>query len=78
MITRYNNYINEDLKIKDIDDKTLNTLENNFIDKLKEYKEYILSNIEVDPSTNKIKYKEFDKLNSEIQQLKIELKNLKH
>ncbi len=63
MITRYNNYINEDLKIKDIDDKTLNTLENNFIDKLKEYKEYILSNIEVDPSTNKIKYKEFDKLN---------------
>lgn len=63
MITRYHNYINEDLKIKDIDDKTLNTLENNFIDKLKEYKEYILSNIEVDPSTNKIKYKEFDKLN---------------
>lgn len=60
---RYNNYMNEELKIKDIDDKTLNTLENNFIDKLKEYKEYILSNIEVDPSTNKMKYKEFDKLN---------------
>ena len=63
MIIKYNNYIKEELKIKDIDDKTLNTLESNFIDKLKEYKEYILSNIEVDPSTNKIKYKEFDNLN---------------
>ena len=57
---------NEELKIDDIDDKNLKTLKNNYLDRLEEYRQYILTNIEYNLKTNKIEYKEFTRINKAI------------
>jgi len=60
MIKDFLNFLNEELKISKMDDKSLNKLKENLLIKLNEYKTYILSNIHYNLTTNKIEYKHFD------------------
>ena len=62
MIYNFLKYINEELKIDEMDDKTLDSIKRNLMFRLNEYKVYILSNIEYDFSTNKVIYKNFEKI----------------
>ena len=63
MITRkFSQFINEELKIDKTDEPTLNTLKKNLMFRLGEYRTYILSNIEYNLTTNKVEYKNFDKI----------------
>ena len=63
MITRkFSQFINEELKIDKTDEPTLNTLKKNLMVRLGEYRTYILSNIEYNLTTNKVEYKNFDKI----------------
>jgi polyphosphate kinase 2 len=62
MIYNFLKYINEELKIDQMDDKTLDSIKRNLMFRLNEYKVYILSNIEYDFSTNKVIYKNFEKI----------------
>jgi Mg/Co/Ni transporter MgtE len=60
MIFNFKQFIKEELKISQINDKTLNVLKQNIKDKLIEYKTYLLSNVSLE--NDKIIYKEFDKI----------------
>jgi len=62
MIKTFNIFVNEELKISKMDDRTLKIIKENFLIRLDEYREYILSNIQYDENDNKIKYKEFEKI----------------
>jgi len=64
MILKFNQFIKEELKISQINDKTLHILKQNIKDRLIEYKTYLLSNIEV--IDNKVLYKEFDRLEKRV------------
>ena len=72
MIHNFNNFINEELRIDKLDDKSLNQLKLNLMDRLTEYKNSILANIVYNMSTNKVEYKEtegveyFDLINIDI------------
>jgi polyphosphate kinase 2 len=72
---KYLKHINEELRISDIDNKTLNVMKNNLLFRLGEYRESILSNIEYNFKTNKVDYKNFDTLDikSMIRELNNEL-----
>jgi len=58
MIQNFNNFIKEELRIDKLDEKTLNQLKRNLMQRLSEYKNAILSNIVYNLKTNKIEYKE--------------------
>lgn len=54
--------INEEIKINKMDEESLETLKYNLLTRLKEIKDYILSNLVYNPDTNKIEFKKFDKI----------------
>ena len=62
MIQNFNNFINEELRIDKLDDKSLNQLKLNLMDRLSEYRTYILNNIVYNMATNKVEYKEFENI----------------
>lgn len=62
MLLRYNQFINEELRIEDVDKSTLDTLKANFLTRLGEYRTFILANIHYNLETNKIEYKDFDNI----------------
>lgn len=64
MLLKYKQFIKEELKISKIDNKTLDVLIGNVKYRLLEYKNYLLSNIEI--LDNKVFYKEFDRLEKRI------------
>ena len=45
MIQNFNNFTNEELRLDKLDDKSLNQLKLNLVDRLSEYRNYILNNI---------------------------------
>lgn len=73
MIIKFRNFINEEVKIEKMDDKTIDSLKRNLMFRLGEYRTYILSNIEYNLLTNKIEYKEFERI--EIKVILRELSN---
>ena len=73
MINKFRNFINEEVKIEKMDDKTIDSLKRNLMFRLGEYRTYILSNIEYNLTTNKIEYKNFDRI--EIKVILRELSN---
>ena len=70
MITNFKNFIKEEEKM---DDATVDSLKKNLMFRLGEYRTYILSNIEYNLLTNKIEYKNFDRI--EIKVILRELSN---
>lgn len=66
VLKKFVDFLNEELRIDKIDPKSLDTLKQNMLARLEEYKDYILSNIEYNTKTNKIEYKNFDKLQVDI------------
>ena len=58
MIHNFNNFINEELRIDKLDEKTLDQLKKNLMHRLSEYKTAILANIVYNMVTNKVEYKE--------------------
>jgi len=65
--------INEELRISDMNDGTISTMKYNLVNKLSEYREYILSNIRYNTRTQEIEYTDFDNL--EIDTILRELSN---
>jgi polyphosphate kinase 2 len=67
MIHKFINFLNEEIRIGKIDLESLNKMKENLVDRLDEYKEYVLSNIKYDIRTNKVIYDEgFDNINISI------------
>ena len=66
MLKRFLNFINEELYIEDMDDKSVETLKQNFLFRLNEYRTYILSNINYNTLTNKIEYKDFETIDIKV------------
>jgi polyphosphate kinase 2 len=62
MIKNFNFFVNEELRIDKMDLKTLETFKINLLTRLNEYRTYILANIEYNLLTNKIEYKDFDRI----------------
>jgi polyphosphate kinase 2 len=62
MIKNFNFFVNEELRIENMDLKTLETFKINLLTRLNEYRTYILANIEYNLLTNKIEYKDFDRI----------------
>lgn len=62
MIVKFDKFINEELRIESMDEKTLSTVKENLLYRLNEYRVYLLSNIEYDFPTNKIVYHNFDSI----------------
>ena len=62
MIQNFNNFTNEELRLDKLDDKSLNQLKLNLVDRLSEYRNYILNNIVYNMVTNKVEYKEFENI----------------
>ena len=60
MIHNFLKFINEELRIDKMDEKTLIKLKENLVDRLNEYRNYILSNIVYNLKTNKVEYKDFE------------------
>ena len=58
----FKKFINEEVKIEKMDDTTIDSLKRNLMFRLGEYRTYILSNIEYNLSTNKVEYKNFDRI----------------
>lgn len=56
---KYLKSIREELRISDADENTLETMKENFLFRLNEYRESILNNIVYNHKTNKIEYKDF-------------------
>jgi len=73
MISKFKNFINEEVKIEKMDDSTIDSLKRNLVFRLGEYRTYILSNIEYNLTTNKVEYKNFDRI--EIKVILRELSN---
>jgi len=71
MILKFNQFIKEELKISQINDKTLHVLKQNIKDRLTEYKTYLLSNISVEDDN--VIYKDFDQV--EVKTILRELNN---
>jgi polyphosphate kinase 2 len=61
-----NNHINEELDIQKLDDNSINQLKRNLLTRLGEYRTYILANIEYNTTTNKIEYKDFDRIDEKV------------
>ena len=61
MIFKFRKF-NEEISISNIDDATLKSTKDNFKFRLNEYRTYMLANIEYNLKTNKVEYKNFDKI----------------
>ena len=57
---------NEEISISTLDENTLKVIIDNFKYRLREYRTYILANIEYDLKTNKVEYKNFEKIDIKI------------
>jgi len=66
MIKNFNFFVNEELRIENMDLKTLETFKINLLTRLNEYRTYILANIEYNLLTNKIEYKDFDRIDTKV------------
>lgn len=67
MISNFIKFINEEITIGKMDPKTLSTIKDNLVERLDEYKDYILSSISYDIKTNKVIYDEgFDNIDLNI------------
>jgi len=66
MIKNFNFFVNEELRIENMDLKTLETFKINLLTRLNEYRTYILTNIEYNLLTNKIEYKDFDRIDIKV------------
>jgi len=66
MIKNFKVFVNEELRIEKMDLKTLDALKINLLTRLNEYRTYILANIEYNLLTNKIEYKNFDKIDIKV------------
>ena len=64
MILKFTEFIKEELRISQINDKTLHVLKQNIKDRLIEYKTYILSNVTV--VGGKAIFKDFDTIETNI------------
>lgn len=53
---------NEEVRIEDMDEKTLDATKKHLMFRLGEYKNYILANIVYNMTTNKVEYKDFDRI----------------
>ena len=73
MIFNFDKFINEEIRIEKMDDKTLESMKKNLMFRLGEYRAYILDNIVYNMKTNKIEFKNFDKI--DITVIKRELSN---
>ncbi len=60
MLKRFLNFVSEELYIEDMDNRSVDTLKQNLIFRLGEYRTYILANINYNTLTNKIEYLNFD------------------
>jgi len=65
MILNFNKF-NEEVSISDLDEKTLKATVDNFKFRLSEYRTYILANIEYNLKTNKVEYKNFDRVDIKV------------
>jgi polyphosphate kinase 2 len=66
MIFNFNKFINEEISISKLDDATLQDTKNQLMFRLAEYRTYILANIEYDFTTNKVEYKNFDRIDIKV------------
>lgn len=66
MIFNFKNFINEELKISNMDSNTLEQTKRNLMFRLNEYRTYILSNIHYNFKTNQIEYKDFEQIDTKI------------
>jgi polyphosphate kinase 2 len=66
MLKSFTKFINEELYIEDMDDKSVETLKQNLLFRLNEYRTFILSNINYNTLTNKVEYKEFDSIDTKV------------
>ena len=66
MIFNFKNFINEELKISNMDSNTLEQTKKNLMFRLNEYRTYILSNIHYNLKTNKIEYIDFDQIDTKV------------
>ena len=66
MIKNFRIFVNEELRIEKMDLKTLDALKINLLTRLNEYRTYILDNIEYNTQTNKIEYKNFDRIDIKV------------
>ena len=73
MIVNFTNFINEEIRIEQMDEKTLDSVKKNLMFRLGEYRTYILDNIVYNMRTNKIEFKNFEKI--DIQVITRELSN---
>jgi polyphosphate kinase 2 len=62
----FNFFINEEISISTLDDATLKSTKENFMFILNEYRTYILANIEYNLKTNKVEYRNFDKIDIKV------------
>ena len=66
MIFNFNKFISEELKIDKMDDATLEDTKSQLMFRLSEYRVYILANINYNMLTNKIEYKNFDRIDIKV------------
>jgi polyphosphate kinase 2 len=66
MIFNFNKFINEEISISKLDDATLQDTKNQLMYRLGEYRTYILANIHYNGLTNKIEYKNFDRIDIKV------------
>ena len=66
MIFNFNKFINEELNIYKMDDATLEDAKSQLMFRLSEYRVYILSNIHYNMLTNKIEYKNFERIDIKV------------
>ena len=60
MLNNFKGFLNEELKIEDMDKDSLEALKNNLQFRLNEYRTFILSNIYYNFETNELEFKDFD------------------
>ena len=66
MLKKFSNFLKEELRIEDMDKESVNTLKNNLLFRLNEYRTFILSNINYNFETNKVEYKDFDHIDIKV------------
>jgi polyphosphate kinase 2 (PPK2 family) len=66
MLYKFKSFLKEELRISEMDGSSLSTLKANLMDRLVEYRTYILSSIIYNFDTNKIEYKDLDSIDTKV------------
>ena len=66
MLYKFKSFLKEELRISEMDGSSLSTLKVNLMDRLVEYRTYILSSIIYNFDTNKIEYKDLDSIDTKV------------